>query len=173
MVRPKNKIKLKYFCHLKTSSSVPCTSSFLHQLNLPRSESSGGALVTAVQLLFEMCCRPNSHRRAGSLGDRGESSPPQSLLLPGLLQSRKRAVFTCNPFAPAPGALRSCEGLCESRVQSYFFPFGHTSCRVELSRPGIQPEPCAVQVQSLNHCTAREAPRVQSVKAGASASSMS
>ena len=63
-----------------------------------------------------------------------------------------------NPSAPAPGALRSCDGLCESRVQSYFFPFGRTSRCVELSPPGIEPEPCAVQAQSLNHCTAREPP---------------
>ena len=40
------KVILKIFCHLKKLSLVPCISSFLHQLNLPQSESNRGALVT-------------------------------------------------------------------------------------------------------------------------------
>ena len=37
-----------------------------------------------------------------------------------------------------------------------FFLFGHTTCRILVPRPGIEPIPPAVEVQSPNRWTARE-----------------
>ena len=41
----------------------------------------------------------------------------------------------------------------------FFFWLHHTACRVLVPRPGIEPMPRAVEVQSRNHWTAREVPR--------------
>lgn len=40
---------------------------------------------------------------------------------------------------------------------SFFFS-GHTMKHAELTQPGIEPVPSEVEVQSLNHWTAREFP---------------
>ena len=40
----------------------------------------------------------------------------------------------------------------------YFF--GRVTCRILVPQPGPEPSPPAVEAQSLNHCTARERPRL-------------
>ena len=39
-----------------------------------------------------------------------------------------------------------------------FWFFGHLACRILVPRPGVEPAPAAVEVQSLNHWTTREVP---------------
>ena len=41
---------------------------------------------------------------------------------------------------------------------NYFFWPCHVACGILVSQPGVEPMPPAVEVQSLNHWTAREGP---------------
>ena len=51
-----------------------------------------------------------------------------------------------------------CGGQEDFTEEEIFF-FGPAACGILVSRPGIEPSPPALEVQSLNHWTAREVPQ--------------
>ena len=73
---------------------------------------------------------------------------------------RKKAAWTFSPvianWASSLSEKASSEQSCS------LFSFGHATCGILLPRPGIEPIYPALEVQSLNHRTAREVPVLQS-----------
>ena len=92
------------------------------------------------------------------------ASPRRSLGVLRSSHSRHLAPLvtrvTVEPWRPeASGG--ACKGLSLSLLFFFFFTFWphRAACGILVPRPGIEPAPSAVEVQSPNHWTARKVPQ--------------